>query len=112
MNKPAYLSLSVLDLKKIVTWILVWLCETKLWWKCNTELYWCRQLHYSWRAEDRYKDIAEDVDERCDTSKFELGRLLRRGKNKKVIGLMKNQQKSFAKYFWNIQGFPENLDLK
>ena len=34
-------------------------------------------------------DIAEDVELRCDTSNYELGRLLPQRKNIKVIRLMK-----------------------
>ena len=36
-----------------------------------------------------YKAIAEDVETRFDTSNYELDRSLPKGKNKKVIGLMK-----------------------
>ena len=38
-----------------------------------------------------YEDIAEDVETRFDTSNYELDRLLPKGKNKKVIGLMKDE---------------------
>ena len=37
------------------------------------------------------RDIAEDVETRFDTSNFELDRPLPKGKNKKVIGLMKDE---------------------
>ena len=40
---------------------------------------------------DIYKDIAEDVETRFDTSNYELGRPLPKSKNKKVIGLIKNE---------------------
>ena len=43
------------------------------------------------KAEDIYKDIAEDVEKRFDTSNFEINRPLSLGKNKKVIGLMKGE---------------------
>ena len=36
-----------------------------------------------------YKDIAEDVKTRFDTLNYELDRRLPKGKNKKVIGLVK-----------------------
>ena len=39
---------------------------------------------------DIYKDIAEDVETRFDTSNHELNRPIPKGKNKKVIGVMKN----------------------
>ena len=38
-----------------------------------------------------YKDIGEDFDTRFDTSNYELDRPLRKGKNKKVISLMKDE---------------------
>ena len=38
-----------------------------------------------------YKDIASDVGNRFDTSNYEVNRPLPMGKNKKVIGLMKDE---------------------
>ena len=38
-----------------------------------------------------YKDISDDVDNRFDTSNYEVKRPLSIGKNKKVIGLMKKE---------------------
>ena len=43
------------------------------------------------KRDDIYKDIAEDVKIRFDSSNYELDRLLPKGKNKKVIGLMKDE---------------------
>ena len=43
------------------------------------------------KADDIYKDIAEDVEKRFDTSNFELDRPLSKEKNKKVIRLMKDK---------------------
>ena len=43
------------------------------------------------KTEDFYKDIADDVEKRFDTSNYEVNRPLPRGKNKKVIGLMKKE---------------------
>ena len=37
------------------------------------------------------KAFAEDVETRFDTSKYELDRPLPKGKNKKIIGLMKDE---------------------
>ena len=42
-------------------------------------------------TKDIYKDIAEDVEKRFDTSNFEIDRPLPIRKNKKVIGLMKDE---------------------
>ena len=44
------------------------------------------------KTEDFYKDIADDVEKRFDTSNYEVNRPLPTGKNRKVIGLMKNEQ--------------------
>ena len=43
------------------------------------------------KADDIFKDIAENVETRFDTSNYELDRPLPKGKKKKVIGLMKYQ---------------------
>ena len=43
------------------------------------------------KTEDFYKDIANDVEKRSDTSNYEVNRPLPTGKNKKVIGLMKDE---------------------
>ena len=43
------------------------------------------------KTEHFYKDIANDVGKRFDTSNFEVNRPLPTGKNKKVIGLMKDE---------------------
>ena len=42
-------------------------------------------------GKDIYKDIAEDIEKRFDTSIYEVGRPLPMGKNRKVIDLMKNE---------------------
>ena len=43
------------------------------------------------KTEDFYKDIANDVEKRFDTSNYEVNRPLSTGKNKEVIGLMKDE---------------------
>ena len=43
------------------------------------------------KTEDFYKDIANDFEKRFDTSNYEVDRPLPAGKNKKVIGLMKDE---------------------
>ena len=43
------------------------------------------------KAEDIYKDIAEDIETKFDTSNYELDRPLPKGKNRKVIRLMKDE---------------------
>ena len=43
------------------------------------------------KISDTYKYIAKDVETRPATSNFEIDRTLAKGKNKKVIGLMKDE---------------------
>ena len=43
------------------------------------------------KTNDFYKDVSSDVDKRFDTSNYEVNRPLPTGKNKKVIGLMKDE---------------------
>ena len=43
------------------------------------------------KTEDFYKHIADDVEKRFDTSNYEFNRPLPKEKNKKVIGLMKDE---------------------
>ena len=43
------------------------------------------------KTEDFYEDIANDVEKRFDTSNYEVTRLLPKGKNQKVIGLIKGE---------------------
>ena len=38
-----------------------------------------------------YRDIAEDIEAKFDTLNYELERLLPKGKNQKVIGIMKDK---------------------
>ena len=47
--------------------------------------------HCIQKTDGIYKDIPEDVETRSDTSNYESGRPLPKGKNKKVIGLMKDE---------------------
>ena len=43
------------------------------------------------KTENVYEDLAGDVEKRFDTSNYEINRPLPAGKNKKVIGLMKDE---------------------
>ena len=43
------------------------------------------------KTKNFYKDIVDDVKKRFDTSNYEINRPLPIGKNKKVIGLMKDE---------------------
>ena len=46
---------------------------------------------YTKKTDDIYKDIVKDVESRFDTSNYELDRSCLKEKNKKVIGLMKDE---------------------
>ena len=92
MNKSIHLGLSILDISKIL------MCE--FWYDYMKPKYGNRvKLCYmdtdsfimSIKTNDFYKYISIDVDKRFDTSNYEINRLLPTGKNKKVIGLMKDE---------------------
>ena len=55
----------------------------------NTKLCYIDNFIMNIKTEDFYKDIANDVEKRFDTSNYEVNRPT--GKNKKVIGLMKDE---------------------
>ena len=59
---------------------------------CNYVIWICTDSYvYDIITEDFYKDIAGDVETRFDTSAYSDNRPLPIGKNKKVIGLMKDE---------------------
>ena len=70
------------------------------------------------KTEDFYKYIADDVEKRFDTSNYEVNRPLPTAKNKKVIGLMKDElgekiMTEFValrpKYLWMMVGVIKRL---
>ena len=89
MNKPVHFGLSILKLSKILTYEF-WYNFVKR--KYCTKVKLCYMDTDSFivnkKTDDIYKDIAEDVETTFNTSNYELDRLLPKGKNKKVIGLM------------------------
>ena len=92
MNKPVYLGLSILDLSKTVIFEF-WYDYVKPKYDENGKL--CYRNTDSFivhvKTDDIYKDIAEDVEARFDTSNFEIERPVPKVKNKKLIGLMKDE---------------------
>ena len=92
MNKPVYLGLSILDLSKTVMYEF-WYDYLKP--KYGENLKICYMDTNSFIAhvetDDIYKDIAEDVEKRFNTSNYEIDRPLPKGKNKKVVALMKDK---------------------
>ena len=85
MNKPVYLSLSMLEMGKIVMYKF-WNDfakpnygeKSKL---CNMDT----DIVYI-KTDEIYKDIAEDIESRFDTSNCQLDRPFPEGKNKTIIG--------------------------
>ena len=92
MNKPIYLGLSILEISKILMYEF-WYDYMKP--KYNDDVKLCYMDTDSFvmhiKTNDFYKDISDDVDNRFDTSNYEVKRPLPIGKNKKVIGLMKDE---------------------
>ena len=92
MNKPIYLGLSILEISKIVMYEF-WYDYMKPKYGDNVKLCYMDTdsfiMHI--KTEGFYKDIANDVEKRFDTSNYEVDRPLLTGKNKKVIGLMKDE---------------------
>ena len=90
MNKPVYLGQVILDLSKTVMYEFHYDYMKK---KSDLKLLYMDtdSLVYNIKTEDFYKHIAEDVEKRFDTSGYEPDRPLPIGKNKKVIGLMKDE---------------------
>ena len=92
MNKPIYLGLSILEISKILMYEF-WYAYMKP--KYNDNIKLCYMDTDSFvmniKTEDFYKDNANHVEKRFDTSNYEVNRPLPTGKNKKVIGLMKDE---------------------
>ena len=85
MNKPIYLGLSILEISKILMYEF-WYDYMRQKYNDNVKL-----CSMNIETEDIYNDIANDVEKRFDTSNYECDRPLPTGKNKKVIGLMKDE---------------------
>ena len=92
MNKPIYLGLSILDISKILMYEF-WYDYMKP--KYGDDVKLCYMDTDSFiiniKTVDFYKDIANDVEKRFDTSNYEANRPLPTGKNKKVVRLMKDE---------------------
>ena len=92
MNKPISLRLPILEISKLLMHEF-WYDYMKP--KCGDNVKLCYMdtdcFIMNIKTEDFYKDIANDVEKRFDTSNYEVDRPLSTGKNKKVIGLMKDE---------------------
>ena len=92
MNKPIYLGLSILEISKLIMY--------ELWYdymlpKYGEKTKLCYMDTDSFiiniKTQDFYKDIVDDVEKRFDTSNYRVNKPLPTGKNKKVIGLIKDK---------------------
>ena len=94
MNKPVYLGQAIYDLSKAIMYEFHYNYMIP---KYGDRLKLCYMdtdsLIYKIGTEDFYSDILPDVESRFDTSGYrnERSRPLPDGKNKKVIGLMKDE---------------------
>ena len=92
MNKPIYLGLSILEINKTLMYKF-WYDYMKPKYGDNVKLCYMDTDSFIMqiKTEDFYKDIADDGEKRFDTSNYEVDKPLPAGKNKKVIGLMKDE---------------------
>ena len=92
MKKPIYLGLSILEISKIIMYEF-WYDYVKKKYEDMVKLCYMDtdSLIMNIKTKYFYKDIAQDVEERSDTSNYDVDRPLPTGKNKKVIGLMKGE---------------------
>ena len=92
MNKPIYLGLPILEISKTLMYEF-WYDYVKPKYNDNVRLCYMDTDSFimNIKTNDFYKDIASDVENRFDTSNYEANRPLPTGKNKKVIGLMKDE---------------------
>ena len=82
MNKPVYLGLSILDLSKTVMHEFLYdYIKPKHGEKAKLCYMDTHSLIIHIKTEDIYKDIAEDVETRFDTSSYDVDRPLHMGKN-------------------------------
>ena len=91
MNKPIYLGLSILEISKTLTFEF-WYDYMKPKYDNNVKLCYMDtdSCIMNIKTNDFYKDISNDVENRFDTSNYEVNRPLPTGK-KKVNGLMKDE---------------------
>ena len=93
MNKPIYLGLSILEISKTLMYEF-WYDYMKPKYNGNVKLCYMDTDSFimNIKANDFYEHIASDVENRFDTSNYEVKRPLPKGRNKKVIGLMNDDE--------------------
>ena len=92
VNKPIYIGMSILDISKTLMYEF-WYDYIKPKYQDKAKLCYMDTdsfvIHI--KTEDFYEDIANDVEEWFDTSNYDDNGPLPTGKNKKVIGLFKDE---------------------
>ena len=88
MNKTIYLGLSILEISKILMYEFWYDYNNNNVKLCYTDT---DSFIMDIKTNDFYKDIVNDVENRFETSNYEVNRPLPMGKNKKVFGLMKDE---------------------
>ena len=93
MNKLVYLGQAILDLSRTIMYEFHYDYMKRKYPKDELKLCYMdtNSLIYCIRTEDFYKDIVDDAETRFNTSGYVPDRPLPVGKNKKVIGLMKDE---------------------
>ena len=94
--KPVYWGLSILEISQIVN--LFDYSNPKYGEKVKLCYTGTHRFIVDIKTIDIYKYIAEDIETRFGTSNYELNTPLQKGKNKKVIGAVKNE---LAQKSWN-----------
>ena len=91
MDKPIYLGFSILDLSKNV-WVLIWPCKTP---KYDQKAKLCYMETgislFTWKQMLFIKTLQKRFETGFDASRYELNKTLPKGKNKKVIGVTKEE---------------------
>ena len=92
MNQSIYLGLSILEISKTLMYEF-WYDYMKPKYANNVKLCYMDTDSFimNIKTNDFYKDISNNVENRFDTSNYEVNRPLPTGKNKKFIGLMKDE---------------------
>ena len=86
MNKPTYLGLSILEISKTLIYEF-WFEYMKPKYNDNVKLCYMDTDSFimNIKTNDFYKDISNDIENRFDTSNYEVNRPLPTGKNKKSL---------------------------
>ena len=92
MSKPIYLGLSILEISKTLMYEF-WYDYMKPKYNYNVKLCYMDRDSFimNIKTNDFYKDISNDSENRFDTLNYEVNRPLPTRKNKKIIGLMKDE---------------------